>query len=323
MTRSRTRLRRKRLLPREPRSRRFRKSAKKLLRALHAGEESALARFEASRPAFDNAESMALHDAQWVLAREYGFESWTKLIHHVEHIEWIQGKVNDLAPEELIEQLANRDWRIFHTAESHLFQNLDTIMDAVLVGIEHENPRIRAACALLMDHGGDDRCIEPLRKALNDPAAKVRLTALHSLQCQRCKDEPLRYDPIPDMIRMAATDPDPKVRRGALGGMGIQPSNRLLAAAVERAIEREPDLHDGKGAAKLLRHHLYACTLEELLERVERDGPTRIRQAAAVNLPRHEPSADAATRLEALVAVEENEILRRCLERGWRHHAGG
>ena len=243
---------------------------------------------------------------------------------NVEHIEWIAANVDDIPPEELIELVTHHDWRVRHPAESHLSRNLDNveIMDAVIAGIVHENPRIRVACAQLMDHGGDDRCAEPLRQALNDPVPKVRLAALHSLQCQPCKREPLRYDAISDMVQMADHDPDPKVRRSALGGVQVAPDRRLVHA-IERALEREPGLGEENRAPKLLQHHLHACTLEELMERVERVAPPRIRQAAAVNLQRHEPSTEAAARLQPLVASEENEILRRCLERGWRHHAGG
>jgi HEAT repeat protein len=202
---------------------------------------------------------------------------------------------------------------------------MDVAMDAVLAGIEHENPRVRAACAQLMDHGGDDRCIEPLRKALSDPVPKVRLRALHSLQCQRCKDEPLAYDVIPDMIRMAETDPDPKVRKGAIGGMGIQPPNRALLLALERVLEGEPRLEKSVGLSKLLRHHMHACSLDELLERIEGKSRDVVRQAAALNLDRHPASAEIAGRIEQVieqtVETESNEILRRCLERGRRHHA--
>lgn len=161
----------------------------------------------------------------------------------------------------------------------------------------------------------------PLDALLELEECKTSRTNLF-FQCQRCKQEPLCYDPVPDMIQMAENDPDPKVRRGALGGMAIQPPDPRLVASIDRLVECSPELGEEKGVGKLLQHHLHACTLEELLERVEHDAPTRVRQAAAENLRRHEASAEAAVRLERLVAAEENEILRRCLERGFRHHAG-
>jgi hypothetical protein len=63
-----------------------RKQAKSLLDAVRAGDPSALARFRASHPRFHSAaapdgrglEHAALHDAQLVIAREYGFASWPR-----------------------------------------------------------------------------------------------------------------------------------------------------------------------------------------------------------------------------------------------------
>jgi hypothetical protein len=58
----------------------LRKRAKELLRDYRGGESSAVQRVRAVRP---KADAIALADAQFVLAREYGFESWPKLVHHV------------------------------------------------------------------------------------------------------------------------------------------------------------------------------------------------------------------------------------------------
>jgi hypothetical protein len=314
---------RKRQLPKRPNAEQLKKRAKDFLRRLRANDEKVLARFLDTHPTGETTalNGAALHDTQWVIAREYGFESFSKLIAHVDQIEQVLREIDELPPAELIERLAQPDWRASWPVESHLFQNMDVAMDAVLAGIDHPNPRVRAACARLMDHGGDDRCIEPLRRALADPVPKVRMRALHSLQCQRCKNEPLGYDVIPDMIRIAETDPDPKVRKAAIGGMGIQPANLVLVLALERKLEREPWLGKSKGLAKLLRHHMHACSLDELLDRIEGDGPVILRQAAVLNLDRHPPSAAVARRLEPLSASEPNEILRRCFERGLRHHA--
>ena len=62
------------------------KQAKELLREYRAGENAALERFRAAAalPGADPSRNAALADAQFVIAREYGFESWAKLKHHVE-----------------------------------------------------------------------------------------------------------------------------------------------------------------------------------------------------------------------------------------------
>lgn len=79
-------------LPDRPNLERLKKQAKALLRAAHAGEGSALQRFTVL-PAFANtaaaklpAAELALHDAQSVIAREYGFPSWNALREEVESL---------------------------------------------------------------------------------------------------------------------------------------------------------------------------------------------------------------------------------------------
>ncbi len=60
------------------------KQAKALLKAYRAGDSSAVARMHARLPRLKNEPSAALADAQFVLARERGFESWPKLKAHIE-----------------------------------------------------------------------------------------------------------------------------------------------------------------------------------------------------------------------------------------------
>src|SRR5919204_6657772 len=61
-----------------------RKEAKALLRRLRAGDPEALARARARHPAIDASESsqIRLADAQLVIAREYGFASWPRLVRY-------------------------------------------------------------------------------------------------------------------------------------------------------------------------------------------------------------------------------------------------
>lgn len=62
--------------------------AKALLRAAKAADPSAVERFQANHPDFSSSslaagQTVQLADAQLVIAREYGFSSWTKLKEHV------------------------------------------------------------------------------------------------------------------------------------------------------------------------------------------------------------------------------------------------
>lgn len=79
------------VLPASPDLSHLKKQAKNLLRDARAGEVAALQRFIEALPAARGAtvaalatRDLALHDAQSVVAREYGFASWVELRRHVE-----------------------------------------------------------------------------------------------------------------------------------------------------------------------------------------------------------------------------------------------
>jgi len=74
-------------LPARPSLEQLRKQAKHLLREFRAGDASASSRVRAVLPrVIDSASALALADAQFVLAREYGFQSWAALVHHLERL---------------------------------------------------------------------------------------------------------------------------------------------------------------------------------------------------------------------------------------------
>jgi hypothetical protein len=59
----------------------LRKRAKELLRQLRSVDQSAIDRLRKHKP---NVSDPILADAQFVLAREHGFESWPRLVHHIQ-----------------------------------------------------------------------------------------------------------------------------------------------------------------------------------------------------------------------------------------------
>jgi ankyrin repeat protein len=74
-------------LPARPSLEQLRKQAKNLLRDYRAGDAVALERVHAAIPRLgDAAAALALADAQFVLAREHGFQNWAALAQHVERI---------------------------------------------------------------------------------------------------------------------------------------------------------------------------------------------------------------------------------------------
>ena len=74
------------LLPERPSLEQLRKQAKDLLRAIRANDAAATTRLRAQAPR-PTRQAVTLADAQFVLAREYGYESWAKLKRHVESVE--------------------------------------------------------------------------------------------------------------------------------------------------------------------------------------------------------------------------------------------
>lgn len=68
-------------LPARPSLEQLRKQAKELLRRLRDGDPAAAERVRAHKAHYSDP---TLADAQYVIAREYGFESWAKLVQHVQ-----------------------------------------------------------------------------------------------------------------------------------------------------------------------------------------------------------------------------------------------
>jgi hypothetical protein len=76
-------------LPPRPSLEQLRKQAKELLRDYRTGDAAAAGRFHAVNSRFaepGRSDEVSLADAQFILAREYGFEHWPKLVRHVESI---------------------------------------------------------------------------------------------------------------------------------------------------------------------------------------------------------------------------------------------
>ena len=73
-----------RRLPGRPSLGQLRKQAKELLQELRNGDPAALERLRKYKP---NVSDPVLAQAQFVLAREHGFESWAKLVHHIQAVQ--------------------------------------------------------------------------------------------------------------------------------------------------------------------------------------------------------------------------------------------
>src|SRR5579864_4683528 len=74
-------------LPARPNLEQYKKQAKDLVRDYRAGDPAALRRVHRHHPRFStNLQHVPLTDAQLVIAREHGFESWPKFAAHIRHL---------------------------------------------------------------------------------------------------------------------------------------------------------------------------------------------------------------------------------------------
>lgn len=73
-------------LPSKPNFEFQQKLAKRLLRSVWDGDAEAIARIQAFHPKPPIPDAMTLRDAQWVVARSYGFDSWAAMKHKIDSL---------------------------------------------------------------------------------------------------------------------------------------------------------------------------------------------------------------------------------------------
>jgi HEAT repeat protein len=148
-------------------------------------------------------------------------------------------------PKTIGEHFALMPLRTILELRKHLLETGQHVLlvDGLLVGLNHPEPRVRYNCALAMDHIADDRCAEPLRALLEDAVPRVRAAALHSLSCEACKVTPLPVpgDLIETLIAKANSDPSIRVRRAAVGSLIETCTNPRVLKALQDLKTRETD----------------------------------------------------------------------------------
>lgn len=152
-------------------------------------------------------------------------------------------------PETLVEQLADdeRRWAAW-TALNALGQ---AALPAVHEGLRHGKWQIRRWCAAFLDHHGTAESLERLTPLLHDPKSLVRLWAVHSISCDRCKDGENPIDVVPLLIERIEHDPSIRVRRMAAAMLATHEPDRRTVAAVRTVLREESD--------RKLRLHAEAC----------------------------------------------------------------
>ena len=99
----------------------LRKQAKELLQQLRNGDPSATARLRKYKTTVDNP---ILADAQFTLAREYGFESWPKLVHHVQASQQSDLQQHQCIAEDLV--------AVYNSADPQAAQRLNDLFHSSL-----------------------------------------------------------------------------------------------------------------------------------------------------------------------------------------------
>jgi Ankyrin repeats (3 copies) len=218
-----------------------RKQARELLRATRAGRADALARVRGRHLRWANVDDatarreMALHDAQFVIAREQGFASWTKLKAYAERLpqsrhtrlfvpdtQWLTHRVHGLlrtrqpAGPAALEQ--NREWhpRFSGCSDEEIRQAPFTEADAQLV--------------YAREHGFDTwdelmQRVNRLVSASNAEATEPFLAAFRALESGN----------VAALNSLLRDHPQLARERGTNG-------NSLLNLAVSIAATRDPDL---------------------------------------------------------------------------------
>lgn len=117
-------------------------------------------------------------------------------------------------------------------------------LPAILEGLAHTSADARYHCCRLLDHLLTPDALGPLMGMLDDPDARVRWSALHSLTCDRCKEGmclPTDGPLLAAAMRLLATDPSAHVRAHAIGAVGRSMHDDPAAlAAIEAAAASDP-----------------------------------------------------------------------------------
>jgi hypothetical protein len=113
-----------------------------------------------------------------------------------------------------------------HRAKAGYRQLLSRGLDAlptVRRGLRHANADVRYWCCQYLDRFLEPELLADLISMLDDADPRVRVSTLHTLSCDRCKEGDCRPEEamvLPRALDMLAGDPDAHVRAHAVGLVG-------------------------------------------------------------------------------------------------------
>src|SRR5437868_4532745 len=164
-------------LPERPNLDHLRSQAKDLLRDARQGDQAALERISTALP-FKSADTIALHDAQSVIAREYGFDSWTKLVRKVAEL---------LASEGITQPVADRFVRLML---SPLFKEAQRMLD-LYPALRNYSLTTALVCAevMIVKQAIDDLVIQALPPNDWHALEYICYSRIHRVSDQKAKDQ--------------------------------------------------------------------------------------------------------------------------------------
>jgi len=131
-------------------------------------------------------------------------------------------------------------------------------LPSVREGLQSEAWQVRRWCTIVLDHVADAATLEHLIPLLHDPKSNVRMWAVHSISCDRCKQEANPLDVIPLLIERIEADASIRVRRMAVAMLAhhVEPDPRCVPV-FETLLADESDrklrLHAGEGLERYRR----------------------------------------------------------------------
>lgn len=148
--------------------------------------------------------------------------------------------------QDLVQQLGGPSERR-NVAYRALLEAGPAARDAVREGLGHANWQVRRWCAIWLDHYADPESLAALVPLLRDPKSQVRIFALHSLACDRCKEGENPIDVVPLLIERIQQDESIRVRRHAVTMLAFQHAHPDLEGFFQNLLDTETD-------AKLHKH---------------------------------------------------------------------
>ena len=152
----------------------------------------------------------------------------------------------------LVEQLAASDRR--DDAWKRLNELGPAARSAVFEGLGHGNWEVRRWCAIWFDRNPDPEALEAMKPLLRDPKSQVRMFALHTLACDRCKAGESPIDAVPLLMERIRDDESIRVRRHAVMMLAFQHAHPDLEAFFQELLDTETDakLHKFAGFGLVL-----------------------------------------------------------------------